>query len=62
MNRQPLVPLRFYERWMLEFLARSPRIERLVVFQNCQEPPTPGVTHPVIHQLERAYQAPSAGE
>ena len=61
MNRQPIVALRFYERWMLEFLARSPRIDRLLVYQNCQEPPPP-LTHPVIHQLERAFEAPSAGE
>jgi hypothetical protein len=61
MNRQPIVALRFYERWMLEFLARSPRIDRLLVYQNCPEPPPP-LTHPVIHQLERAFEAPSAGE
>jgi hypothetical protein len=46
---------------MLEFLARSPRIDRLLVYQNCPEPPPP-LTHPVIHQLERAFEAPSAGE
>ena len=61
MKPQPLVPLRFYELWMLKLLARSPRIERLLVFQNCQEPPPP-LTHPMIHQLERAFEAPSAGE
>jgi hypothetical protein len=61
MNQQPIVALRFYERWMLEFLARSPRIERLVVFQAVPEMPEP-LTHPYIHQLERAYQAPPAGE
>jgi hypothetical protein len=61
MNRQPIVALRFYERWMLEFLARSPRIERLVVFQFCPEVPQ-AQTHPAIHQLERAFEAPSAGE
>ena len=61
MNTQPLVALRFYELWMLRLLARSPRIERLMVFQAVPEIPEP-LTHPCVHQLERAYQAPPAGE
>ena len=61
MNTQPLVALRFYELWMLRLLARSPRIERLMVFQAVPEIPET-LTHPYVHQLERAYQAPPAGE
>jgi hypothetical protein len=30
---RPLRPLRFYELWLLRFLARSPRIDRILVEQ-----------------------------
>jgi hypothetical protein len=37
MSLYPLTPLRWYELWMLRFLSRSPRIERILVEQRAAE-------------------------
>ena len=53
MAPQPLVPLRWYELWMLRFLVQSPRIYRIVVEQRIPDP---------ISQLEALYSGPSAAD
>jgi hypothetical protein len=53
MAPQPLVPLRWYEIWMLRFLVQSPRIYRIVVEQRIPDP---------ISQLEALYSGPSAAD
>ena len=54
----PIVPLRWYELWMLRFLARSPRIDRILVQQYCEDEDDPTLDY--IPYLEELYQAPSA--
>lgn len=39
MSPFPLVPLRWYEYWLLKFLLRSPRIERIYVIQDPKQDP-----------------------
>lgn len=67
---EPLVPLRWYEVWMLRLLSASPRIERIVVFQRAVAPkqPHPEPASPregylsYTEFLEAMYNAPSAEE
>lgn len=56
----PIVPLRWYELWMLRFLSRSPRIQRIQIFQTSYDPVTPSPEHGLVQQLEALYQGPSA--
>ena len=56
MSPRPLRPLRFYELWLLRFLARSPRIERILIEQRAVDEPALDYTA----YLESLYQAPSA--
>jgi hypothetical protein len=56
MSPRPLRPLRFYELWLLRFLARSPRIDRILVEQRAAPEPDLDYTS----YLESLYRAPSA--
>lgn len=56
----PIVPLRWYELWMLRFLSRSPRIQRIQIFQTSPEPVAPAPNRGFVQQLEALYQGPSA--
>lgn len=61
MSAQPKVPLRWWELWMLQFLAKSPRIRRIVVEQDMPEPlTTPTLEY--LNHLEALYHAPSAAD
>lgn len=55
-------PLRWYERRLLEWLARSPRISRILVETTTPFPaPRGALTLPEIaRHFEHLYQAPSA--
>jgi hypothetical protein len=57
MSPQPIRPLRFYELWMLRFLARSPRIDKIVVVQHNPDEELPAVANKdyVIQHLEKLY-------
>lgn len=44
--------LRWYEHWLLRFLAQSPRIERIIV-----QLPAPPAAVDFVPYLERLYQA-----
>jgi hypothetical protein len=56
MSPHPLRPLRFYELWLLRFLARSPRIDRILVEQRAL--PEPDLDYATY--LESLYRAPPA--
>jgi hypothetical protein len=56
---RPFIRLRWYEHWMLCFLARSPRIRRIIVEQDA--PPEPGSLD-VVPYLERLYRASGPSE
>lgn len=64
MSSRPLVPLRWWEHWMLQLLLRSPRIERIIVQQLVpeDEPPYEGEQLDYVSHLEALYHGPSAGE
>lgn len=66
MTRRPDVGLRWYEHWMLEFLARSPRINRIQVEIPVEDDEDDvddeRFEADLREQLEWLYQAPSAGE
>jgi hypothetical protein len=57
MSTHPIRPLRFYEIWMLKLLARSPRIDKIVVVQHVEADPIPPLADKkyVIQHLERSY-------
>jgi hypothetical protein len=56
---RPFIRLRWYEDLMLRFLARSPRIRRIIVEQD-----TPEASYPLdyIPYLERMYRASGPSE
>lgn len=58
-SNRPIVPLRWYEEWMLRFLIRSPRIARIIVIQDVQEEPE---DLDVVPYLERLYRASGPSE
>lgn len=64
MTPNPLRPLRWYEHWMLRFLVRSPRIDRIIVYQHPPfeyDYPDPELT-PLdlwVDHLEDMYYAPA---
>ena len=64
-TERPIVPIRWYEHLLLRFLARSPRIHRLIVVQAvCDEPPL-HLPEPVdipayAEYLNLLYYSPSA--
>jgi hypothetical protein len=59
MSPSPIVPLRWYELWMLRFLSRSPRIQRITIYQASLEPVAPAQPD-FVNQLEALYEAPPA--
>lgn len=61
MSSRPLVPLRWWEHWMLQLLLRSPRIERIIVQQPVPEP-YEGQPVDFVTELEALYHGPSADE
>ena len=66
MTRRPDVGLRWYEHWLLEFLAKSPRINRIQVEIPIEDDEDDvddeRLEADLREQLEWLYQAPSAGE
>lgn len=54
MSEKPIVPLRWYEEWMLRFLVASPRIRKIVVIQD--DPNVPAGQLPEVAYLERMYR------
>lgn len=65
MTRRPDVGLRWYEHWLLEFLARSPRINRIQVelpTEDEDDVDDERYEADLREQLEWIYRAPSAGE
>jgi len=56
---RPFVALRWYEDWMLRFLAHSPRIRRIIVEQDAPASPQ-GLD--VVPYLERLYRASGPSE
>lgn len=58
MSPNPVTPLRWYEIAMLRFLARSPRIYRIIVQQLSEA--TDATPLDYVPYLEELYQAPSA--
>lgn len=56
-RRDPYIPLRWYELWMLRFLSRSPRIHRILVQQIVYDD---APEDDLVQQLEALYQGPSA--
>lgn len=62
------LPLRWWEQWLLERLAKSPRINRIVVELIASEDDEDDDVDDerfeadLRQQLEWLYQAPSAGE
>jgi len=58
MSSDPITPLRWYELWMLRFLARSPRIHRIIVQQISYDPESAPLDY--VPYLEELYQGPSA--
>lgn len=66
MTRRPDVGLRWYEHWLLEFLARSPRINRIQVEIPIEDDEDDvddeRLEADLRQQLEWLYHGPSAGE
>lgn len=64
MSPTPLTPLRWYEHLLLRLLAQSPRIARIIVFQDVYEdgapPLSPNTFNLFVNQLERTYNSPPA--
>lgn len=58
MSPNPVTPLRWYELWMLRFLARSPRIYRIIVQQLSETSERAPLDY--VPYLEELYQSPSA--
>ena len=64
MSRHPLVNLRWYERLLLKFLSRSPRIERITIEQVVHDPSRRDKASALDYTayLESLYKAPSASD
>jgi hypothetical protein len=65
MTQRPDVGLRWYEHWLLEFLAKSPRINRIQVevpIDDEDDVDDERYEEDLRQQLEWLYRAPSAGE
>lgn len=66
MTHRPDVGLRWYEHWLLEFLAKSPRINRIQVEVPMEEDEDDvddeRYEEDLRQQLEWLYHAPSADE
>ena len=64
MSSDPYIPLRWYELRLLEFLVRSPRINRIVVEQILPEDDLDDDRHEAALrvQLETLYHAPCADD
>lgn len=66
MTRRPDVGLRWYEHWLLEFLAKSPRINRIQVEIPIEDDEDDvddeRLEADLRQQLEWLYHGPSAGE
>ena len=52
--------LRFYEHWLLQWLIKSPRINRIVVEVNLPTPRDQSLDYTAY--LEEMYRAPSSRE
>ena len=67
-REHPDVGLRWYEQWLLEFLVKSPRINRIVVEVHPPEDDYDETLDDERHeahlrqQLEWLYQGPSASQ